>query len=200
MRSRWMRSAITASASRIASSTLGATAQPRASMPAGINVGGPATVTDAPTARRPNIAERATRECATSPTIAMRRPSNRPCQASRSVNRSSSPCVGCSCAPSPALITPASRCCARYAAAPADPCRTTISSTRIDTTVRSVSSSVSPLDIDEPCVNSGTGIAPSRCAASSNDTRVRVESSKNARHTATPRSASDTRPARSIAR
>src|SRR5439155_22825447 len=55
----------------------------------------------------PKLSDRATRECSTSPTIPTRRPSRRP-SFSRIVYRSSSPCVGCSCVPSPALSTWAS--------------------------------------------------------------------------------------------
>ena len=51
--------------------------------------------------------ERATRECRTSPTIQMLAPSSEPSRR-RSVNTSSSAWVGCSCLPSPALITAAS--------------------------------------------------------------------------------------------
>ena len=109
MRSRWMRSVITASAPRIASSTVGATLEPSDSTPAGMRVAGPASVTSTPRAASPKQAERATRECPMSPTIATRRPSKPPCQAWRSVMRSSRPWVGCSWRPSPALMTPVSR-------------------------------------------------------------------------------------------
>ena len=64
---------------------------------------------------------------------------------SRSVRRSSSPCVGCSCVPSPALITLDSMRSARNRAAPDAPCRITTMSIRIASRFRAVSTSVSPL-------------------------------------------------------
>ena len=54
--------------------------------------------------------ERATRECRTSPQIATVRPSMRPLLR-RMVSASSSAWVGCSCWPSPALITEQSTFC-----------------------------------------------------------------------------------------
>src|SRR5438093_50549 len=67
-----------------------------------MSVGGPATVTVMPSLRMPWMFERATRLCAMSPTIATLSPSKWPL-CSRMVRRSSSACVGCSWAPSPAL-------------------------------------------------------------------------------------------------
>jgi hypothetical protein len=55
------------------------------------------------------------------------------------------PCVGCSCAPSPALTTLTSSSWARKAAAPAEAWRSTTTSMPMATSVRNVSSSVSPL-------------------------------------------------------
>ena len=103
---------LTTSAPSIASSTLFATRTPKRSTSAGIIVGGPAMVTWAPSFVSPQMLERATRLCMTSPTIATWRPAIRP-RFSRIVKMSRSPWVGCSCVPSPALITPASRCRAR---------------------------------------------------------------------------------------
>ena len=56
--------------------------------------------------------ERATRECSMSPQIATLSPSMRPLLR-RMVSASSSACVGCSCAPSPALTTEQPTFCAR---------------------------------------------------------------------------------------
>ena len=47
-------------------------------LPRGISVGGPQTVTPAPILRKARMFERATRECDTSPTIQMLRPSSEP--------------------------------------------------------------------------------------------------------------------------
>ena len=69
-------------------------------------MGGPHKVTLAPIRVKARMFERATRECSTSPTIQMFAPSSEPSRR-RSVNTSSSACVGCSCLPSPALITAA---------------------------------------------------------------------------------------------
>ena len=67
--------------------------------------------------------ERATRECAMSPMIVTVRPSNRPfCW--NTVSMSSSAWVGCSWAPSPALITGASSTSAIRFGTPATACRT----------------------------------------------------------------------------
>ena len=76
-------------------------------MSRGISVGGPQTVTLAPSMLKAWMHERATRECRTSPTIQMFAPSISPMR-SCSAYMSSSACVGCSCLPSPALTTPAS--------------------------------------------------------------------------------------------
>src|SRR2546422_119120 len=61
-------------------------------------------VTVAPSLVKPHIADRATREWSTSPTMATFNPAMRAFRW-RTVNRSSSPWVGCSCTPSPALMT-----------------------------------------------------------------------------------------------
>ncbi len=111
-RSSWIRSVITTSAPSIASSAVGATesvpALPSAirSMPSGISVRGPANTTFAPSSVNRCAFDRATRLCRMSPTIATRNPSMRPLRSSI-VRASSSACVGCSCAPSPALTTDA---------------------------------------------------------------------------------------------
>ena len=77
---------------------------PQAAASAGSSVGGPTRRTRAPSARRACTFERATRLCRMSPTIATVRSSRR-LDVSRMVSRSSSAWVGCSCAPSPALMT-----------------------------------------------------------------------------------------------
>ena len=81
-----------------------ATSTPKRSMPAGSSVEGATTRTRAPSALSRMMLERATRECRMSPQIATVRPSMRPLLR-RMVSASSSAWVGCSCAPSPALIT-----------------------------------------------------------------------------------------------
>src|ERR1700704_2310409 len=132
--------------------------------------------------------ERATRLCAMSPTIATRSPSNDNPR-SRIVYRSKRACVGCSCHPSPALMTEDFTPRARVSAAPADGCRKTIMSACIASILRAVSSKVSPLttllDDGEKLITS----ALSRFAANSNEVRVLVLGSKNRFTTVRPRSA-----------
>ncbi len=103
---------------------------------------------------------------------------------------SSSACVGCSCVPSPALTTApsiqpdvASRC-----GAPLDPWRITTASAPMACRVSAVSFRLSPFDTLEPLAEKLMTSADSRLAATSNDTRVRVESSKNRLITVRPRS------------
>src|SRR6185503_5236699 len=132
--------------------------------------------------------ERATRLCAMSPPIATRSPSNDNPR-SRIVYRSKRACVGCSCHPSPALMTEDFTPRARVSAAPADGCRKTIISACIASIWRAVSSKVSPLttllDDGEKLITS----ALSRLAANSNEVRVLVLGSKNRLTTVRPRSA-----------
>ena len=80
------------------------TSTPMRSMPGGSSVEGATTRTRAPSVLSRMMLERATRECSMSPQIATIRPSIRPLLR-RMVSASSSAWVGCSCAPSPALIT-----------------------------------------------------------------------------------------------
>ena len=75
---------------------------------AGTRVDGPTRVTAAPIFVRAWIFERATRLKRMSPRIATFRPRSEP-RCSFIVKVSSSPWVGCSCAPSPALMTGMSR-------------------------------------------------------------------------------------------
>src|SRR4029077_6760497 len=132
--------------------------------------------------------EPATRLCATSPTIAPLSPSNDNPR-SRIVYRSKRPCVGCSCHPSPALITEDFTPRAKASAAPAEGWRKTIISACIASIFRAVSSNVSPftmlLDDGEKLMTS----ALSRFAANSNEVRVLVLGSKNRFTTVRPRSA-----------
>ena len=102
------------------------------------------------------------------------------------VEQSSSAWVGCSCAPSPALTTPARRREASISAAPACAWRTTTTSGAIASRFRAVSSSVSPLTVDDAEPEMLTASADSRLAAISNDVRVRVDGSRNRLMTVLP--------------
>ena len=77
-RSSWMRSIMITSAPRTASASVWATSTPSRSMPTGIMVRGPATVTRAPILVSRWMFERTTRLCSMSPTIATLRPARRP--------------------------------------------------------------------------------------------------------------------------
>ena len=109
---------------------------------------------------------------------------------SRIVRASSSACVGCSCVPSPALTIGICRCRARKCGAPEAAWRITMAFGRIATSVFSVSTSDSPFETLDPCAAIETVSAPSRFAAISKLTRVRVEASKNRLTIILPRSAS----------
>ena len=101
---------------------------------------------------------------------------------------SSSPCVGCSWMPSPALTTLASSSRASSSADPEEEWRTTTVSTCIASMFLAVSTRLSPfctLDV-EPW--KFTVSADSRLAASSKLVRVRVEDSKNRLAMVLPRS------------
>ena len=93
--------------------------------------------------------ERATREWAISPSRPTVRPSIRPL-ARRIVIRSSRPWVGCSWAPSPALMIEQFRCCASKCGVPGVGCRTTTTSAPIASMFLAVSMNDSPLDRLEP--------------------------------------------------
>jgi hypothetical protein len=95
------------------------------------------------------------------------------------VSASSSAWVGCSCAPSPALITGQPTFCDSSATAPAEEWRTTRTSGRIAFSVIAVSTSVSPFLTLELATDMFITSAPSRLPASSNEAWVRVEASKN---------------------
>ncbi len=139
----------------------------------GIIVGGPTTRIFDPTILKALIADRATRLWRTSPMIVTVRPSSVFFR-SRIVKRSRRACVGCSWAPSPALITARVRRFARKAGAPAQGWRTTIRSACIASMFLAVSRSVSPFAALLPAVEMFTTSAESRLAASSNEVRVRV--------------------------
>src|SRR5712664_962963 len=189
MRSCWMRSIITASASRSASGRVRATSQPSLSTPAGISVLGPATRTRAPSLERQWTFDRATRLCAMSPTMEITLPWSGP-SFSRSVRASSKAWVGCSCAPSPALITLARTARATARGAPAAGWRTTSTSAPIASRLRTVSWRDSPLITLEASFWKLSTSAPRACAATSKELRVRVEASKKSVTTVRPGSSS----------
>src|SRR6185437_5729434 len=132
--------------------------------------------------------ERATRLCDTSPTIATRNPWKF-IPRCRIVYRSSNACVGCSCHPSPALMTDDLTPFASVSAAPAEEWRSTMMSACIASIFRAVSRSVSPfttlLEEGEKLITS----ALRRLAASSKDVRVLVLGSKKRFTTVFPRRA-----------
>src|SRR5467141_3403171 len=204
MRSFWIRRAITASAPVSASRKECATVQPSFSMPEGISVEGPPTRTCAPSFLKQWMLDRATRLCAMSPTMATVLPSSVP-QRSRRLSTSSRPCVGCSWAPSPALITLARTARATSRGAPAAGWRTTSASAPMASRLRTVSSSDSPLETLEASFWKLSTSAPSAFAATSNELRVRVLLSKKSVITVRPRnrarrSAGDSPADRALAR
>ena len=158
-----------------------------ASRPGASSVRGATMRTRAPILVNAQMFERATRLWRMSPQMTMCSPSSGPL-CLRMVEQSSSACVGCSCAPSPALTTPARRREASISAAPACAWRTTTTSGAIASRFRAVSSSVSPLTVDEAEPEMFTASADSRLAAISNDVRVRVDGSRNRLMTVLPRS------------
>ena len=91
--------------------------------------------------------------------------------------RSSSACDGCACQPSPPLSTePEKTSAARYGA-PDVAWRITSMFAPSDSIVRTVSTSDSPLDTDDAEAVMLTTSAERFLAATSNETRVRVEAS-----------------------
>src|SRR5437660_5825788 len=178
MRSRCRRSIITMSAPASPSRMSRYTSTPNRSMPGGSRVEGATTRTRAPSVLSRMMFDRATRECRMSPQIVTTRPSMRPLLR-RMVSASSSAWVGCSCAPSPALITAQSTFWASSSTAPEAWWRTTRMSGCMALSVIAVSMSVSPLRIEELLTAMFITSAPSRLPASSKDDWVRVEASKN---------------------
>src|SRR6267378_1513740 len=189
IRSCWMRSIMTASASRSASGRVRATSQPSFSTPAGISVLGPATRTRAPSLERQWTFDRATRLCAMSPTMEITFSSSGP-SFSRRVKASSKAWVGCSCAPSPALTTLARTARATARGAPAAGWRTTSRSAPMASRLRTVSCRDSPLVTLEASFWKLSTSAPSAYAATSKELRVRVEASKKSVATVRPGSSS----------
>jgi hypothetical protein len=108
---------------------------------------------------------------------------------SRMVKASSSAWVGCSCAPSPALMTLALSTRARKCGAPDALWRMTMKSALSASRLRAVSLSVSPFLNDEASAVKLMMSADSRCSASSKLMRVRVDGSTNRLTTVLPRSA-----------
>jgi len=96
--------------------------------------------------------------------------------------------VGCSCVPSPALMTFDSMRSARKRGAPEAGCRMTTMSIFIASRFRAVSTRVSPFDTLETAVATLTVSADIRFSANSKEMRVRVEASKKRFTTVIPRS------------
>ncbi len=167
------------------SSSRWATSTPSRSMERGTSVGGPHTITRAPSFSRPWMLLRATRLWAMSPTRPTVSPSTRPL-IRRMVKMSSRPCVGCSWAPSPALTTLQCRCWASRCGAPGTEWRTTTTSMPIASMFLAVSMNVSPLLTLEPPTVKSCVSAPRRLAAKPKLARVRVEGSKKRLTTTLP--------------
>src|SRR5207248_2560304 len=187
-RSCWIRKRFTTSAVGRTSSILCETSAPSFSNSRGTSVLGRTSVTRAPSLSRPKMFERATRLNKMSPMIATCSPAILPLR-SRIVYRSRSACVGCSCAPSPALITLAFSRLARNCGAPAEPWRSTRISACNASRLRAVSLSVSPLVRLESLAEILITSALRRNAASSNEVRVRVLGSTKKFTSVLPRSA-----------
>ncbi len=156
-------------------------------MPDGSIVGGAASRTSAPSFVNAYRFERATRECVMSPMIVTVRPSKLPFSCF-TVKQSSSAWVGCSCAPSPALITGAASASASRLGTPATLWRTITASGSIASSVIAVSRMLSALvRLDDDGVKLTTS-AESRFPAISKLVRVRVDDSKNRLISVRPRS------------
>ena len=107
----------------------------------------------------------------------LRPSSDPPGSRSRIVYRSSRACDGWACQPSPPLSTePPNVSAARYGA-PDTPWRMTSMCAPSASTVRTVSTSDSPFETDELAAAMFTTSADRFLAATSNETRVRVEAS-----------------------
>ena len=150
---------------------------PHSAAPGGVSVRGAIRRTSAPRTFRQATFERATRLCRMSPQIAMRMPPMSPTRR-RMVSASSRACVGCSCVPSPALITAQSTLRDSSFTAPDEPWRITSRSGRMALSVIAVSISVSPFFTEEVAIGIVTTSAPRRRPAISNEPCVRVEFSK----------------------
>src|ERR1700730_12348559 len=178
MRSRCRRSIITMSALRRPSRMSRVTSTPKFSMPGGSKVEGATTRTRAPSALSRMMLERATLEWAMSPQIATVSAAIGPLLR-RMVRASSSAWVGCSWAPSPALMTEQSTLRASSSTAPEAWWRTTRISGCMALSVIAVSTRVSPLRMEDELTDMFITSAPSRLPASSNEDWVRVDASKN---------------------
>ena len=121
--------------------------------------------------------ERATREWAISPKIPTVSPSSRP-SLSRIVKTSRRAWVGCSWAPSPALITEHCSRSARSFGTPGQEWRTTTASGLIASRLRAVSMRLSPLERLLPEAEKLTASALRRFSAISKEMRVLVLASK----------------------
>ena len=166
------------------------TSTPKRSIPDGSSVRGATTRTRAPIVVSRWMLERATRLCSTSPQIATVMSSSRP-RRRRIVSASSNAWVGCSCRPSPALMTAPVTFSDSSFTAPASGWRTTRTSGCIAFSVIAVSIIVSPFLIELVETDMFMMSPPSRLPASSNEAWVRVEFSKNRLMTVRPRSTSD---------
>ena len=176
IRSSCKRSTFSTSAHSIASSGRRNTWTPSSSMPRGSSDRGPHTATSAPSLSRPQMLLRATRLCIMSPQMHTLQPASVP-RLSRIDSRSSSPWVGCSCQPSPALMTFEGIRSARNLGAPEAGCRTTTMSIRIASRLRAVSTRLSPFSIEDPDAAMFTVSADRRFSANSKEMRVRVDDS-----------------------
>ena len=186
IRSRWMRRAMTTSASRSASSIEVVTwnrrpaAAPRAAQASKprSSVAGPHSHRSAPAAVSVQMFERATRECRTSPRITTLRPARDASPVcDRIVYRSSRAWVGWACQPSPPLSTEPPKISAARYGAPLTLWRITSIWAPSASTVRTVSTSDSPFDTDDEAAAMLTTSAERFLAATSKLTRVRVDAS-----------------------
>src|ERR1700739_1441052 len=134
--------------------------------------------------------ERATRLCWMSPKIVTFQLLILPFR-SRIVSASSRPCEGCSCVPSPALITGISKCRATKSAAPEAAWRITRQSGFMAFSVCTLSSSDSPFFRLDASACKFMVSAPSRDAAAPKLMRVRVERAKKPSATVFPRNAAN---------
>src|SRR6185436_8830412 len=141
-------------------------------------VAGPHSHRSAPAAVSVQMFERATREWSRSPRITTLRPASEPPGSPwRIVYRSSRAWVGCACQPSPPLSTdPPNTSAARYGAPDTEWRITSICAPRAST-VRTVSASDSPFVTDDVAAAMFTTSAERFLAATSNETRVRVDAS-----------------------
>ena len=173
-----MRSTLATSHHSKALRTFNSTLTPKSRIYRGNSVTGPHTITSAPSFCKAKMLDSATRECKISPIMATFLPPTSP-KRSRIEKASSRACVGCSWVPSPAFTIFALMCLARKCGAPALAWRITSISTFIARILLTVSSRVSPFFTELPLAEKLITSADKRFWASSKDSRVRVEFSKN---------------------